>query len=235
MKNKPLSRYKKRKIIDCFSSELTAVETARLLKINRNTVNRYYRLVRQSIVSFEELEMKIFEGEVEIGLSYFSGGNFDYYSHTGQDQFPVLGIFERNGKVFAQTISEVSTSVLRKNINSRVKRGCIVYYDEWDITDEKVFAGFRPCRIRQNKSNVNCEARNINGVTDFWYFANSQLAKYHGSRVDYITLYLKECQFRFNHRGEFLAPLIWNIFKKTERKALFGHSYLSENLLARRR
>ncbi len=37
-----LSPYKIKKILYCFSQDLTAMQTANLLGINRNTINRYY-------------------------------------------------------------------------------------------------------------------------------------------------------------------------------------------------
>ena len=38
-----------KKIIYCFSQDLTAIQTADLLNINRNTINRYYRISRKKL------------------------------------------------------------------------------------------------------------------------------------------------------------------------------------------
>lgn len=45
-----LSQYKIKKILYCFSMDLTALQTAGLLKLNRNTINRYYKLFREGKV-----------------------------------------------------------------------------------------------------------------------------------------------------------------------------------------
>jgi len=42
MKFNRLSNYKIKKIINCFSMDLTATATSELLKLNRKTVNNYF-------------------------------------------------------------------------------------------------------------------------------------------------------------------------------------------------
>ncbi len=44
-----LSKYKLKKIIHCFCLDLTAQQCSELLKINRNTINRYYLIFRKAI------------------------------------------------------------------------------------------------------------------------------------------------------------------------------------------
>lgn len=44
-----LSNYKIRKILDVFLKDLTSSVSADLLKLNRNTINRYYNLFREAI------------------------------------------------------------------------------------------------------------------------------------------------------------------------------------------
>ncbi|RMF94580.1 MAG: hypothetical protein D6734_07320, partial [Candidatus Schekmanbacteria bacterium] len=52
MKWAKISDYKIKKILKCFSEDLTATQTANLLGINRNTVNRYYQICREKIASY---------------------------------------------------------------------------------------------------------------------------------------------------------------------------------------
>jgi transposase len=42
LKGSKISRYRILKVIDCYCLDLVASKTAVLLKLNRNTVNRYY-------------------------------------------------------------------------------------------------------------------------------------------------------------------------------------------------
>jgi hypothetical protein len=51
--NRPLSKYLQRRVVAAFANQQTATEAARLLCINRNTINRYYRLLRERIAEYE--------------------------------------------------------------------------------------------------------------------------------------------------------------------------------------
>lgn len=66
-----LSDYKIKKIIDCFCSDIEAVKTAKLLLLNRKTINRYYRIFREVIYSKQQADRCLFFGEVELDESYF--------------------------------------------------------------------------------------------------------------------------------------------------------------------
>ena len=68
-----LSNYKIKKILRCFCTVLTAVQISKLLDINRNTVNRFYKIFRESIIELSTIERNgiIDDGEVELDESYF--------------------------------------------------------------------------------------------------------------------------------------------------------------------
>lgn len=67
MKINSLSKQRIKKIVNCFAAELTAIDTANKLKIHRNTVNKYYRIIREMIAQHEEQNFK------------------NYYADTGAD------------------------------------------------------------------------------------------------------------------------------------------------------
>jgi len=48
----------------------------------------------------------------------------------------------------------------------------------------------------------------IDGTKGFWSFVKPRLMKYNGIRPDRFPLYLKELQFRYNHREEDIFPLL---------------------------
>jgi transposase len=41
----------------------------------------------------------------------------------------------------------------------------------------------------------------INGIEGFWSFAKERLQKFHGVNPEKFPLYLKELEFRYNHRN----------------------------------
>ena len=96
-KNKYISRSKIseskfRKIIRHFSLDLDAQQIATLTHLNRNTVNRYVRLVRERIAEFCEQESP-FHGEIEVDETYFGGKRIKGKRGRGASgKTPVFGI-----------------------------------------------------------------------------------------------------------------------------------------------
>ena len=104
-----LSQYKIKKILYCFSQDLTAIQTANFLNLHRNTINRYYRLFREKILIASEAENG-FEGELELDESYFGGKHHKGKRGRGsENKIPVFGILKRNGKVYTQIIPDSSS------------------------------------------------------------------------------------------------------------------------------
>ncbi len=66
-----LNTKKINKIILCFVEDITATATAKIVGVNRNTVNRYFNIIREKIFkeSLKETEKEI--GTFELDESYF--------------------------------------------------------------------------------------------------------------------------------------------------------------------
>jgi transposase-like protein len=54
----------------------------------------------------------------------------------------------------------------------------------------------------------------VNGIENFWSFAKRRLPKFNGCAADKFVLHLKECEFRYNHRGEDLFNLLSKTFNR---------------------
>lgn len=66
-----LVRHHVKKIMWHFCVDVAAVAAARLLGINRNTINRYYGLFRQAIYAQQSRQLQQLTGKIEVGESYF--------------------------------------------------------------------------------------------------------------------------------------------------------------------
>ncbi len=71
MKYSKLSDYQIKKIVRCFSLELTAVQTAAQLGLNRNTIDKYFQLFRERIIVHQEYKLEQLSGHIEIDESYY--------------------------------------------------------------------------------------------------------------------------------------------------------------------
>ena len=54
----------------------------------------------------------------------------------------------------------------------------------------------------ERKNMLDDDATQINGIEGFWSYAKTWLYHYRGVPKSYFELYLKEIEFRFNHRNE---------------------------------
>lgn len=72
--------------------------------------------------------------------------------------------------------------------------------------DSLMFCSYRHLQIDHGKlfSSGNVY---INGLEGFWSYAKERLIKFHGVSKEKFPLYLKEMEFRYNHRKENLFDL----------------------------
>ncbi len=71
-------------------------------------------------------------------------------------------------------------------------------------------------QVNHSKSYVDKRTKNhINGIEGFWSYAKHILYNYRGVSKYHFPMYLKEIEYRFNHRGE-------NLFKQFI-KLYFGY------------
>ncbi len=88
MKHAKLSTKTIKKILKCFCIELTTVQTAELLGLNRHTIDRYYLIFREKILEYQEENLSKLSGDIEIDESYFGS------RHKLLTRFPWL-VFSR--------------------------------------------------------------------------------------------------------------------------------------------
>jgi transposase len=70
-----------------------------------------------------------------------------------------------------------------------------------------MFCGYRHLRVDHGKYFSRGRVY-INGLEGFWSYAKERIMKYHGVSPQRFPYYLKELEFRYNHRKEDLFPLI---------------------------
>jgi len=201
------------KLIDLFVLEVPAIKAAKSIGINRNSAQRIYHIIRLYLARECELSSP-FTGEVEVDESYFGGKRKGNRGRGAAGKVPVFGILKRNGKVYTQIVCDVSRDTLRKIIRSQVVPKSVVYSDSFRSYDGLVLDGFKHYRINHDKEFAR-KRNHINGIENFWGYAKTKLKKYYGLNRKHFYLYLKEMEFRFNHRNESdLGKIIRKIIKK---------------------
>jgi hypothetical protein len=103
LKDAKISNYRIRKIIECFCLDINASKAAKLLGLNRNTINHWYNVFRRAIYAHQHQEFEKIIGEAEIDESYFGarrrrGFRGRLKRGRGTLKQPVFGIFKRGGR-----------------------------------------------------------------------------------------------------------------------------------------
>lgn len=212
MKYSKLSNFKIKKILRCFSNELTSIQTAKLLKLNRNTTDRYYSIFRQKIAEHQEKQTKKMRGSIEIDESYFgSRHNHDPRGRSTKRKIPVIGLLKRRGTVYTQVVKDASEFSIMPVIERLIQKSkSNVYTDGWSTYDSLVHTGYKHHRINHSKEFAQGH-NHINGIESFWSYVKRKMRKHNGIARHKFFLYLKESEFRFNHRGQDLFSILQRI------------------------
>ena len=201
------------KLVDYFVLEVPARKAAKMLGINRHSAERIYNIIRLNLAKECERESPL-GGEVEVDESYFGGRRKGKRGRGSAGKVPVFGILRRNGKVYTRIVEDVSRKTLRSIIRTKVIPESVVYSDSFRSYDGLVLDGFKHFRINHDEKFSDEKRNHINGIENFWGYAKMKLKRYHGVSRSHFFLYLKEIEYRFNHRNEDLRVLIRNILKK---------------------
>ena len=215
IKRSRVSEAKFRDLIKFFSLDLDAQQIAILTHLNRNTVNRYLKLIRKRIAEICESETP-FKGEVEVDESYFGAKRVRGKRGRGAaGKTPVFGILQRQGKVYTEIVPDCAKATLQGIIRGRVSPETVIHSDKWRGYNGLVDLGYKKhYRVHHGTNEFARGKSHINGIESFWSFAKNRLMKFHGIPRGTFYLHLKECEFRFNYRKENLYYLLLKMFRE---------------------
>jgi transposase len=124
-----------------------------------------------------------------------------------RNHVPVFGIRETNGTVSVPILPDIDPEFALSLPVKKVRRGNLVYTGQVTIYDALMFSiqydAERWQEIRFCRSPVY-----IDGASRFWAYSAQRLAAHNGVSADHFPLYLKELEFRYNHRRRDLVPIL---------------------------
>ncbi|WP_420485362.1 IS1595 family transposase [Glaesserella parasuis] len=173
-----------KKLLEFFMLEVTARSAADLLVIQPNSAILFYRKIREVISYHLALEAdEVFDGQIELDESYFDGTRKGKRGRGAVGKTAVFGLLKRDGKVYTVVVPNSICDTFTD------------FYRSYDVLDVSEFNHFRI-----NHSTHFAEKQNhINGIENFWNQAKRHLPKFNGIPKAHFELYLKECEWRFNH------------------------------------
>lgn len=221
LKNSNLSRYTIKKILKCFSIDLTATQTSKLTGISRKTINRFYGMFRKAIFEYQtELFEKIkLNWEVEADESYFWSKRIRWFRGKlkrwrGTKKQPVFWIMKRNWEIYTEIIPNCTAKVLESIILDKVDKNSEMYTDSWKWYDWLVDMGFdKHYRVKhwENEFSKGWWVH-INWIENFWSYTKRRFNKFNWVKVNF-ELHLKECEFRYGKNELEIEKQLTIIFK----------------------
>ena len=220
MKNKYIHRSKIpeakfREIVRLFSVDLNAVQISHLSHLNRNTINRIIKAVRERIAFSCEKEFP-FAGDIEVDESYFGARRVKGVRGRGaQGKTIVFGLIKRQGRVYTEIVPDCSRATLQGIILGRIDPESVIHSDGWRGYDGLVDLGYQKhYRVQHGENEFANKVSHINGIESFWAYAKTRLVKFRGMQKQTFYLHLKECEFRFNNRHQNLYKIILKLCRE---------------------
>lgn len=215
-----ISKKKRDAIIKYFVMDLNATEAAKLSNVHRNTVNLWYRHIREKIYYASRRAPRLF-GEVEMDQSEFGGRGrkrmqvlLKRYAkvlpHAAylkrakeirkEHKVMVFGILQRNGTVYAHIIKKADKQTLEPIVRMVVEPGSVVYTDQWRGFADLKLNQYTHKTVNHSIEYVAKDGSHINGIEAFWSFAKRRTSQFNGIARTTLQLHIKECQFRYNNK-----------------------------------
>jgi transposase-like protein len=196
-------------LVDLFAKGETASRIAKVMNLNRNTINRYLKEIRLRIAdkcrrdspfrSVDPIELK-----PDTSQGPESIANSDI----------VFGIFMRDGQIYTDIIPDCQHTTLR----------AIVRGDK-DVTalgglDSQPYDGVADLRCKKHTMISHAKLEDgmtvclVEGVDVFWEYLKGRMTKFRGVKKTSFELFLKETEFRFNHRSDDLKQLLLGLIQE---------------------
>lgn len=208
-------------IVQMFVDQAAAVETADEVRVNRHTVDRYFRLLRGAIYQMRP------NGPIALGPEDIVEGD-EVYLTAGlkggaghrpldrdprrrglkrrgrgtwdSDRVPILGLLCRGGEVRLVTLRNVQTATIRPVIEQMVHKGARVYTDSYDIYHFLGSTGYQHATVNHGVGEYARGEVHCNTIECTWSWLRQAIRTYRGVSKVYLPLYVAQFEFFFNRR-----------------------------------
>jgi len=153
-----------------FHQQIPALRHATDLGLGWHVVDRVYRRLRTILYHVCELEGAKLSGEIEIDESYFGGKRKGRRGRGAAGKSVVLGLLERDGKVYTRVVYALDAPSLMEIIRKKTRKGSVYFTDS--------FRSYRSLKRFGKHLTVNHSRMfgrrgrkyhsHINGIEGFW-------------------------------------------------------------------
>ena len=198
-------------VIIAFIHQRPAYQVAIEYGVSYQSISLIFRTIREILFHQTELEGKKLSGQIEIDEAYFGGRKKGGRGRAYTNKSVVLGLLERDGKVFTRIVDTLTAQNLMEIIRKKTRKGSVYFTDQFRSYNSLHQFG-KHLKVNHSKVFSTKRHNHINGIEGFWSYTKHKLYNYRGvSRVNF-PLYLKEMEYRFNHRKENIFESIMKLY-----------------------
>lgn len=198
------------KILVGFHQQQTARQCALDVGVGYKAVERVYRRLRELLTHLCEIEGAKMSGEIELDEAYFGGKRKGQRGRGAAGKSVVFGLLERDGRVYTRVVHSVDAATLMEIIRKKTRKGSVYFTDSFKSYNSLHRFG-KHYRVNHGKAFATRRAH-INGIEGFWSFTKHRLYNYRGVSRANFPLYLKEMEWRYNHRRENTLQILIHIY-----------------------
>ncbi len=199
------------RLVRLFAAEETAHAMAASLAVAYNTAYKAATVTRLAVLADSLDGLAVLRGPLGRELGFSGRSLRPRPADAPLAAIPVFGILEREGVVFVDYLPDMTPEdLLHFNLHFSLplsRLGAIVYSDRYLRYQTLVTCGsdLLARRFVEVAGRVPAVEPRQEG---FWAYARERLIRFHGVTARKFPLYLKELEFRYNHRQEDILPIL---------------------------
>jgi transposase-like protein len=193
-------------LVTAHKKGINALQMSKHLGVTHKTAWFMIHRIRES---FKERAPELLEGTVECDETFYGGRNKNRHydkkvpqsqGRSFKDKTPVLGMLERGGKLRTVVVKNTSGKVIKPIIHKNVKKGSILYSDEWHAYRGLGYV-YQHSIVDHGRKQYKNGAACTNSIEGAWCHLKKLLSNHNCVSKKHLQRYCNEFTFKYNTRG----------------------------------